>query len=46
MTGEYPTGAKKRYGFRAFADAMFAAMQTKPPSRHIVEEACNFVPKK
>jgi hypothetical protein len=46
LTGEYPTGAKKRYGFRAFADAMFAAMQTKPPSRHIVEAACNFVPKK
>jgi hypothetical protein len=46
LTGEYPTGAKKRYGFRAFADAMFAAMQTKPPSRYIVEAACKFVPKK
>jgi hypothetical protein len=46
LTGEYPTGARKRYGFRAFADAMFAAMQTKPPSRHIVEAACKFVPKK
>jgi len=46
LSGEYPEPSKKRYGFRAFADAMFAAMQTKPPSRHIVEAACNFVPKK
>ena len=46
LSGEYPEPSKKRYGFRAFVDAMFAAMQTKPPSRHIVEAACNFVPKK
>jgi len=46
LSGEYPEPSKKRYGFHAFADAMFAAMQTKPPSRYIVEAACKFVRKK
>jgi hypothetical protein len=46
MSGEDPKPFKKRYGFHAFANAMFEAMGMERPSRYIVEAACNFVPKK
>jgi hypothetical protein len=46
LTGEYPTGSKKRYGFHAFCDAMFKAMHITAPSTRTVRDACASVNKK
>ncbi len=46
LSGECPEPSIKRYGFHAFANAMFKAMGIELPSRHIVRAACEFEAKK